>query len=215
MKTQKSPNSQSSLEKEEWSWRNQPSWLQIILQSYSHQDSMVLAQKQKYRPLEQDRKPEINPHTYGHLISDKGGKTVSSAGKTGQLCKRMKLEHFLTPYTKINSKWIKDLKMCLLLLLSHFSRVWLCDPIDVSPPGSTIPGILQARTLEWVAISFSNARKWEVKVKLLSRVRLLATPWTAAPRLLCSRDFPSKSTEVGCHCLLQNVSERHAKEDNE
>ena len=56
----------------------------------------------------------------------------------------------------------------------------LCDPIDVSPPGSPIPGILQARTLEWVAISFSNAWKWKVKVKLLSPVRLLATPWTAA-----------------------------------
>ena len=56
----------------------------------------------------------------------------------------------------------------------------LCDPTDGSPPGSTVPGILQARTLEWVAISFSNAWKWKVKVKLLSRVRLLATPWTTA-----------------------------------
>ena len=56
----------------------------------------------------------------------------------------------------------------------------LCDPIDSSPPGSPVPGILQARTLEWVAISFSNAGKWKVKVKLLSRVQLLATPWTAA-----------------------------------
>ena len=56
----------------------------------------------------------------------------------------------------------------------------LCDPIDSSPPGSPVPGILQARTLEWVAISFSNAWKWEVKVKSLSRVRLFATPWTAA-----------------------------------
>ena len=56
----------------------------------------------------------------------------------------------------------------------------LCDPIDGSPPGSPIPGILQARTLEWVAISFSNAWKWKVKVKSLSRVLLLATPWTAA-----------------------------------
>ena len=55
----------------------------------------------------------------------------------------------------------------------------LCDLIDCSPPGSTIPGILQARTLEWVAISFSNAWKWKVKVKSLSRVQLLATPWTA------------------------------------
>ena len=56
----------------------------------------------------------------------------------------------------------------------------LCDPIDGSPPGSTVPGILQARTLERVAISFSNAWKWKVKVKSLSRVWLLATPLTAA-----------------------------------
>jgi len=56
----------------------------------------------------------------------------------------------------------------------------LCDPIDGSPPGSPIPGILQARTLEWVAISFSNAWKWKVKVKSLSRVWPSATPWTAA-----------------------------------
>ena len=61
METQKTPNSQSSLEKEEWSWRNQPFWLQMILQSYSHQASMVLAQKQKYRPMEQDRKPVNKP----------------------------------------------------------------------------------------------------------------------------------------------------------
>ena len=56
----------------------------------------------------------------------------------------------------------------------------LCDLRDGSPPGSPIPGILQARTLEWVAISFSNAWKWKVKVKSLSRVQLFATPWTAA-----------------------------------
>ena len=55
----------------------------------------------------------------------------------------------------------------------------LCDPIDSSPPGSPIPGILLARTLEWVAISFSNAWKWKVKVKSLSHVQLLPTPWTA------------------------------------
>ena len=56
----------------------------------------------------------------------------------------------------------------------------LCDPKDVSPPGSAVPGILQARTLEWVAISFCNAWKWKVKVKSLSHVRLFANPWTAA-----------------------------------
>ena len=59
-------------------------------------------------------------------------------------------------------------------------RPTLCDPKDGSPPGSPVPGILQARTLEWVAVSFSNAWKWKVKVKLLCRARLLATPWTAA-----------------------------------
>ena len=57
METLKTPNRQSSLEKEEWSWRNQASRLQVTLQSYSHQDSTVLAQKQKYIPMEQDTKP--------------------------------------------------------------------------------------------------------------------------------------------------------------
>ena len=56
----------------------------------------------------------------------------------------------------------------------------LCDPIEVSPPGCAIPGILQARTLKWVAISFSSAWKWKVEVKSLSHVRLFATPWAAA-----------------------------------
>ena len=60
------------------------------------------------------------------------------------------------------------------------SCLTLCDPIDSSSPGSSVPGILQTRTLEWVAMSFSNAWKWRVKVKSLSRVQLLATPWTAA-----------------------------------
>ena len=65
----------------------------------------------------------------------------------------------------------------------------LCDPIDGSPPGSPAPGILQARTLEWVAISFSNAWKWKVKVKSLSCVQLLATPWIAAHQVPPSMGF--------------------------
>ena len=65
----------------------------------------------------------------------------------------------------------------------------LCDPTDGSPPGSPIPGILQGRILEWVAISFSNAWKWKVKVKSLSRVQLLATPWTAAHQAPLSMGF--------------------------
>ena len=65
----------------------------------------------------------------------------------------------------------------------------LCDHIDSSPPGSAVPRILQARTLEWVAISFSNAWKWKVKVKSLSRLWLLVTPWTAAHQAPPSMGF--------------------------
>ena len=65
----------------------------------------------------------------------------------------------------------------------------LCDSIDGSPPGSSVPGILQARTLEWVATSFSNAWKWKVKVKSLSHVRLLVTPWTVAYQASLSMGF--------------------------
>ena len=83
----------------------------------------------------------------------------------------------------------KTFQVINLLLLSRFSRVWLCDPRDGSPPGSPVPGILQARTLEWGGISFSNAWKWKVKVKSLSRVRLLATPWTAAFQVPPSMGF--------------------------
>ena len=82
----------------------------------------------------------------------------------------------------------------------------LCDPIDGSPPSSPIPGILQARTLEGVAISFSNAWKWKVKVKSLSRVRPSATPWTAAFQAPPSMGFPGRSTGVGCHCLLRIIT---------
>ena len=78
----------------------------------------------------------------------------------------------------------------------------LCDPIDGSPLGSPVLGILQARTLEWVAISFSNAWKWKVTVKSLSRVRVLATSWTAAYQAPPFIEF-SRSTGMGCHCLLR------------
>ena len=71
----------------------------------------------------------------------------------------------------------------------------LCNPIDGSPPGSPVTGILQARTLEWVAISFSNAWKW--KVKLLSSVQLVATPWTAAYQALPSMGFSRQESWSG------------------
>ena len=78
----------------------------------------------------------------------------------------------------------------------------LCDPMDCSLPGSPVPGIHQARTLEWVAISFSNAWKWKVKVKSLSHVRLFATPWTAAYKAPPAMGFSRQEYWVGCHCLL-------------
>ena len=77
----------------------------------------------------------------------------------------------------------------LLIAKSLQSCPALCDSIDDSLPGSPIPEILQARTLEWVAISFSNAWKWKVKVKSLSHVQLLATPWTAAYQAPLSMGF--------------------------
>ena len=73
----------------------------------------------------------------------------------------------------------------------------LCNPIDGSPPGSPVPGILQARTLEWVAISFSNAWKWIVKVKSLSHVQLLETPWTAAHQAPPSIGFSRQEHRSG------------------
>ena len=73
----------------------------------------------------------------------------------------------------------------------------LCDPIDRSPPGSPVPGIFQARTLEWGAISFSNAWKWKVKGKSLSRVQLLATPWTTAYRAPPSMGFSRQEYQSG------------------
>ena len=89
------------------------------------------------------------------------------------------------------------------------SCLTLCDSIDGSPPGSPVPGILQARTLEWVAISFSHAWRWKVKVKSLSPVRLWTTPWTAAYWAPASMGFSKQEYwVVGCH---RHVIPNHQK----
>ena len=85
----------------------------------------------------------------------------------------------------------------------------LCDPIDGSPPGSAIPGILQAKTLEWVAISFSNAWKWKVKVKSFSCVWLLATPWTAAYQAPPSMGFSRQEYWSGVPLPSLPLMHRH------
>ena len=105
----------------------------------------------------------LNYHTYTHSI----------------YVTRPKSQH--NPL-KIQKAFLKVLSLCmlLLLLLSCFNHVWLCATPETAAHEAPLPGILQARTLEWVAISFSKAWKWKVKVKSLSRVRLFATPWTVA-----------------------------------
>ena len=105
--------------------------------------------------------------------------------------------------------------LLLLLLLSFQSCPTLCDPTDGSPPGSPVPGILQARTLEWVAISFSNAWKWKAKVKSPSRVQLFTTPWTAAHQAPPSMGFsrqeywsgvPSPSPRIPLQTIYSSVT---------
>ena len=179
METQKTPNIQSSLEKEEWHCKNQPSWLQIILQRYSHQDSMVLAQKQKYRPMQQDIKSRNKPmHIY--FWQRRQEYTMGQNSLFNKWCwenwtityKRIKLEYFLTQYTNINSKWIKDLNVRLetvKLLEENICRT--LDDINQSkilydPPPRLMK--IKAKVNKWSLIklkSFCIAKETIIKVK--------------------------------------------------
>ena len=102
------------------------------------------------------------------------------------------LEKAEEPEIKLSTSTGSLKKWATAATMSLQSCPTLCHPIDGSPPGSPVPGILQARTLEGVAISFPNAWKWKVKVKLLSCVWLLATPWTGAYKALLSMGFSSQ-----------------------
>ena len=122
---------------------------------------------------------------------------------------KFQLVGFIQHSSQLKSLWKWILSSMVLAVFPGFnppaaakslqSFLTLCDPIDGSLSGSTVPGILQARTLEWVTISFSSASKWKVKVKSLSRVW---PPGLQPTRLLRPWEVPGKSTGVGCHCLL-------------
>ena len=129
---------------------------------------------------------ESNPHLLCVLHWQTGYLTLSYLG---------------SPNTGTPTAAAKSLQLCLTL----------CDPIDGSPPGSPVPGILQARTLEWVAISFSKAWKWKVKVKSFSHVPLFAIPWTAAYQASPSMGFSRQEywSGVPTEPLKKNIGKQN------
>ena len=178
MGIQMTPNSQSSLEEEEWSWRNPPSWPQIIWQSYTIKTGWHWHKNRNTDQWNKTENPEINPHTCGHLIFDKGAKNIKWGkdhlfkkwrweNRTAT-CKRMKLEYFLTPYRGINSKWIKDLTVRpeTTKLLEENISTTLLDINHSKIFYDPLSGVMEIKTNKWDLIkSFCTAKEGINKVK--------------------------------------------------
>ena len=174
METQKTLSSQKNLEKEE-GWRDHASWLKAIL----YKLCLTLCDPMDYSP----------PGSSAHGIAQARILeciAISSSRESSQPRHQTQISYIVGRFFIV---WATREAPYIYSAESLQSCPTLCDPTDGSPPGSPVPGILQARTLEWVAISFSNAWKWKAKVKLLSPVQLLATPWTAAYQAPLSMGF--------------------------
>ena len=164
-----------------------------------------------------------------HRLKDDAEKVLHSVWhhiwKSQQWPQNWKRSVFISIPKKGNAKECSN--YCTIAHISHASKVMLkilqaaaakslqscptlCDPIDGSPPGSPIPGILQARTLEWVAISFSSTWKWKGKMKSLSRVLPSATPWTAAYQAPLSMGFSRQEYWSGLP--LPSPTKKHTRD---
>ena len=131
-------------------------------------------------------------------------KAKTATGPPGKSTHPAFLGPLLMRHLLFNGSWVGWM-LLLLLLLSHFSHVRLCNPIDGSPPGSSVPGILQASILEWVAISFSSACMHAKSLQSCTTLR----PYGQQPtKLLCPQDSPGKNTGVSYHFLLQYMHAR-------
>ena len=154
----------------------------------AHMQNLILKKWYKWTYLQNQKESYgYGKQTYGYQRGNVEGRDksgVSLIGRTSGPASHSSTKEPAPQWVPEvqSSRWFLWLSQQFYYLLAKSlqSCLTLCDPIDGSPPGSPVPGILQARTLEWVAIAFCNAWKWKVKVKSLSRVQLFTTPWTAA-----------------------------------